>query len=54
MLELRGQTRLTGSTGELGWLRQLLQKFDEGLETPDLRQARAVLDREPIGRSASE
>ncbi|MBZ5593339.1 MAG: AAA family ATPase [Acidobacteriia bacterium] len=45
MFELRGQARLAGLTGELAGLRQLLQKFDEGFDTPDLQQARALLGR---------
>jgi DNA-binding SARP family transcriptional activator len=45
MLELRGQTRLAGLTGEAAELCRLLQTIDEGLATPDLQQARALVDR---------
>lgn len=43
--ELRAQTRLAESTGELSPLRQLFPRLCEGFGTPDLQQARALLDR---------
>ena len=45
MFELRGQTRLAGLTGELAGLRGLFNSLSEGFQTPDLQQARALVDR---------
>jgi DNA-binding SARP family transcriptional activator len=48
MCELRAQTRLAGITGDLREVSKLLQNLREGFETPDLQQARAMLDRSAV------
>jgi hypothetical protein len=42
-LELRAALSLARLTGEREGLAQLCRSFSEGLETPDLREARTVL-----------
>jgi DNA-binding SARP family transcriptional activator len=45
MCELRAQTLLAESTGDLSGLCELLPRFCEGFDTPDFQHARSLLDR---------
>jgi DNA-binding SARP family transcriptional activator/predicted ATPase len=53
MFEFRGQARLSALTGEVAPLRDLFQTFGEGFDTPDLQQARALLDRSSLFRTVN-
>jgi predicted ATPase len=53
MFELRGQARIAELTGEAAPLRDLFQEFVEGFDTPDLQQARALLDRSSLFRTVN-